>query len=312
MMTISLSRSLTAVAAASVLATSAFAGGENWHNNYEESLALAEENQQDVLLDFTGSDWCGWCIRLNEEVFSHDEFKTYAGENFVLVELDYPARKELPEDIVAQNEVLKEQFGIEGFPTIILADAQGRPYAQTGYQQGGPEAYVAHLEELKQKRVQRDEYLAAAEEAEGIERAQRLHDAMQVLGDDMAVKHYASVVDEIMTIDADNEAGLKGHYEAIALAEEQRAGLNALMSGDVQGDPQGTIDGIDAFLEDDALVPAIRQEALAMKSQIMMFVLEDQAGAKVVLEQAIAVDPDSQMGQMLQGALERFFGDDAE
>lgn len=311
-MTISLSRSLTAVAAASVLATSAFAGGENWHNNYEESLALAEENQQDVLLDFTGSDWCGWCIRLNEEVFSHDEFKTYAGENFVLVELDYPARKELPEDIVAQNEVLKEQFGIEGFPTIILADAQGRPYAQTGYQQGGPEAYVAHLEELKQKRVQRDEYLAAAEEAEGIERAQRLHDAMQVLGDDMAVKHYASVVDEIMTIDADNEAGLKGHYEAIALAEEQRAGLNALMSGDVQGDPQGTIDGIDAFLEDDALVPAIRQEALAMKSQIMMFVLEDQAGAKVVLEQAIAVDPDSQMGQMLQGALERFFGDDAE
>ncbi|XAL99997.1 thioredoxin family protein [Phycisphaeraceae bacterium D3-23] len=308
-MTISLSRCLTAVAAASVLTTSAFAGGEDWHDNYEESLALAETNEQDVLLDFTGSDWCGWCIKLNEEVFSHDEFKTYAGENFVLVELDFPAQKELPEAIVEQNQALQEQFGVEGFPTIILADAEGRPYAQTGYQAGGPEAYVTHLEELKQKRVQRDEYLAAADAAEGIERAQRLHDAMQVLGDDMAVKHYGSIVEEIMTIDADNEAGLKGHYEAIALAEEQRAGLNALMSGDVQGDPQGTIDGIDTFLENDALVPAIRQEALAMKSQIMMFVMEDQAGAKVVLEEAIAIDPDSEMGQMLQGALERFFSD---
>ncbi|MEM9416566.1 MAG: thioredoxin family protein [Planctomycetota bacterium] len=308
-MTLSLSRCLTAVAAASVLTTSAFAAGEGWSDNYEESLALAETNGQDVLLDFTGSDWCGWCIRLNEEVFSHDEFKTYAGENFVLVELDFPSQKQLSEEVVAQNAELQEQFGIEGFPTIILADAQGRPYAQTGYQAGGPEAYVAHLEELKQKRVQRDEYFAAADEAEGIERAQRLHDAMQVLGDDMAVKHYGSVVDEIMAIDADNEAGLKAHYEALALAEEQRAGLDELMSGNVQGDPEGTIAGIDTFLEDDALVPAIRQEALAMKSQIMMFIMQDQVGAKAVLEEAIAVDPDSEMGQMLQGALEQFFGD---
>ncbi len=311
-MTFQLSRTLTTAAAAAVLAAPAFAGGENWTDNYAQAQDTAAAEGKDLLLDFTGSDWCGWCIRLNEEVFSHDEFKQFAAENFVLVELDYPSQKQLSEEVVAQNAELKEQFAIEGYPTIFLTDAHGLPYAQTGYQAGGPEVYVAHLQELQAIRVERDEHMAAAADAEGLEKAQLLHDAMQAVGDDLAVKHYGNVVEEIMVLDADNAAGLKGHYEMLALAEEQRAALNAAMAGDVQGDPQGVITAIDELLADDALTPPIRQEALAMKSQIMMFVLEDKPGAKVVLEQAIAVDPESDMGQMLQGALERFFGDDAE
>lgn len=311
-MMFSLSRTLTTAAAVAVLASPAFAGGENWTDNYAQAQETAAAEGKDLLLDFTGSDWCGWCIRLNEEVFSHDEFKQFADENFVLVELDFPNQKQLSEEVIAQNAELNERFAIEGYPTIILTDAQGLPYGQTGYQAGGPEAYVAHLQELQAIRVERDENLAAAAEVEGLEKAQLLHNAMQAVGDDLAVKHYGSVVDEIMALDADNAAGLKGHYEMLALAEEQRAALNAAMSGDMQGDPQGVIASIDELLEDEALTPPIRQEALAMKSQIMMFVLEDKPGAKVVLEEAIAIDPESEMGQMLQGALERFFADDAE
>ena len=92
----------------------------------------------------------------------------------------------------------------------------------------------------------------------------------------------------------------------------ERGLLEAAMSGDVQGDPEGTIAQLDELLTNEELTTPIRQEALAMKSQIMMFVMEDKPGAKVVLEQAIAIAPDSELGQQLAGALERFFGDDSE
>ena len=303
---------LSAIAATAMISTTAFAGGEHWTDNFSEAQATAAEGDKDLLLDFTGSDWCGWCIKLNEEVFSHDEFNEFADSNFVLVELDYPNRKELAEEVVEQNAELQTRYDVSGFPTIILADAAGRPYAQTGYQAGGPEAYVAHLQELQQVRVERDANFAAAEEAEGLEKAQYLHDGLQAMGDTLAVKHYAEVVAEVMELDADNEAGLKGHYETLALAAEQRGLLEAAMSGDVQGDPEGTIAQLDELLTNEELTTPIRQEALAMKSQIMMFVMEDKPGAKVVLEQAIAIAPDSELGQQLAGALERFFGDDSE
>jgi len=303
---------LSAIAATAMISTTAFAGGEHWTDNFSEAQTTAAEGDKDLLLDFTGSDWCGWCIKLNEEVFSHDEFNEFADSNFVLVELDYPNSKELPEEVVAQNAELQERYDVSGFPTIILADAAGRPYAQTGYQAGGPEAYVAHLQELQQVRVERDAAFAAAEEAEGLERAEFLHAGLQAVGDSLAVKHYGDLVAEAIELDADNEAGIKGHYEMLALAEEQRGLLEEAMSGDVQGDPEGTIAQLDELLANDELTAPIRQEALAMKSQIMMFVMEDKDGARVVLEEAIAVAPDSEMGEMLAGALERFFGDDSE
>jgi len=308
----SIATGLTAAALTCLATTAAFAGGEHWTSNYEGAQATAAEEDKDLLLDFTGSDWCGWCIRLNEEVFSHDEFNEYADENFVLVELDYPTeakQAQMPEEVVAQNEELRVQFDIQGYPSIILTDAQGRPYAQTGYQEGGPAAYVAHLEELKQTRIDRDEKLHSASDAEGLEKAALLHDAMQVVGDDLAVKFYGSIVEQIMELDADNEAGLLGHYEGLFRAQEQRNALNEALGA---GDSAAVIAAIEEFLTAEDLEASIIQEALATKSQIMFFELEDKEGAKAVLIEAIAADPDSEMGAMLQGALENFFGDDAE
>lgn len=311
-MQLSIKTGLTAAALACVAGTTAFAGGEGWTDNFADAQATAAEEGKDLLLDFTGSDWCGWCIRLNEEVFAHDAFKDYAHENFVLVELDYPSppkQAEMDEATVAQNEELRDTYGIEGYPTIFLTDAQGRPYAQTGYQAGGPEAYVEHLEELKQTRIDRDEKLDAAAAAEGLEKAQLLHEAMQVLGDDLAVKFYAPIVEEIIELDAEDNAGLKGHYDGLLRAAQQRAGLNEAMNA---GEPQDIVDALTTYLEQDGLESSIRQEALAMKSQVLFFALDQKEEAKALLEEAIAVDPDSDMGQMLQGALEQFFGDEEE
>ena len=133
---------LPAIALVAAAVSSVRASGEGWVSDYEAAKKTAATEKKDLLLDFTGSDWCGWCIRLDKEVFGKEPFKTKAPKDFVLVTVDFPQQKKLPEAVEKQNTELQEKFGVEGFPTIYLADSTGRPYAKTGYQPGGPEAYV--------------------------------------------------------------------------------------------------------------------------------------------------------------------------
>lgn len=127
---------------------SVLAGGEGWLTDLAAAQKLAAEKNRPILVDFSGSDWCGWCIKLDKEVFSQEAFKAYADENLVLLLLDFPRRKELPAEQRQQNNMLMKQYGVEGFPTVLLLDKDAKEIARTGYQAGGPEAYIKHLKEL--------------------------------------------------------------------------------------------------------------------------------------------------------------------
>lgn len=126
----------------------AHGAGLAWETDFKAAQAKATASGKPMLLDFTGSDWCGWCIRLDKEVFSQPEFAAFASEALVLVELDFPRGKSQPEAIKKQNEALAKQYGVRGFPTIILLSPDGKLLAETGYQKGGAAKYVAHLKEL--------------------------------------------------------------------------------------------------------------------------------------------------------------------
>jgi thioredoxin-related protein len=128
----------------SVLSLSA---ADTWLTDLDEGIKVAKAEKKAILVDFTGSDWCGWCIRLKKEVFDQKEFAA-ATKDFVLVELDYPQKKKQSAEEKAKNKVWAEKFAIEGYPTIMLLDSEGQPFAQTGYQAGGPVKYLAHLAEL--------------------------------------------------------------------------------------------------------------------------------------------------------------------
>ena len=123
----------------------------DWLENYTEALAAAKSLNRPVFIDFTGSDWCGWCIRLDREVFSQKAFIKYAKRDLVLLKLDFPQRKKLSEALQKQNMELAKKFGIRGFPTIVIVDAEGKEIARTGYQRGGAKNYVDHLKELLKK-----------------------------------------------------------------------------------------------------------------------------------------------------------------
>ena len=123
---------------------------EGWIADFDRAAALAQKQGKSLLVDFTGSDWCIWCKRLDGEVFATEEFVAAASEDFVLVSLDFPsgaeARAAVPNP--KRNEELKRKYEVQGFPTVLLMTPTGEVFAQTGYQPGGPEKYLAHLAEL--------------------------------------------------------------------------------------------------------------------------------------------------------------------
>jgi len=120
-----------------------------WLTSYDQAQKEAQAKNRLLLMDFTGSDWCGWCIMLDKEVFSKPEFKDYASKNLVLLELDFPRMKKMPPEVLAQNEKLAVKYGIQGFPTVVVFDSTGKPLGALGYQAGGPQAFIAELEKLR-------------------------------------------------------------------------------------------------------------------------------------------------------------------
>lgn len=120
-----------------------------WETNVTKALEISNETKKPLLLFFTGSDWCGWCIRLQKEVLKTPEFAAWAKENVVLVELDYPRKEVQTPEIKKQNNELQQIFGIQGFPTIILVNGTSKDgkvnfegLGSTGYVAGGPAAWL--------------------------------------------------------------------------------------------------------------------------------------------------------------------------
>jgi len=129
------------------------AGAEdlNWMTDLPKAQAKAKTENKMIMMDFTGSDWCGWCIKLHKEVFSKPEFSEYAKKNLVLLEVDFPRSKEQSAELKRANQALQGKYKIEGYPTIIVLNGEGKKVGELGYMAGGPTAFIAELEKLKKK-----------------------------------------------------------------------------------------------------------------------------------------------------------------
>lgn len=126
----------------------ALAGGDAWLTDAEAAMTKAKTENKVLLMDFTGSDWCIWCQRLDGEVFSKDDFKAYAEKNLVLLKLDFPRKSKQSDAEKQQNRALAEKHNIEGFPTVLVFNPAGSKIGELGYQPGGPKAWIAALEQI--------------------------------------------------------------------------------------------------------------------------------------------------------------------
>ncbi len=119
-----------------------------WHTNYVSAQAQASAERKPLLVNFSGSDWCGWCIKLQKEVFQKPEFIDYARTNLVLLTVDFPRSKPLAPAQVAANQALAAKYGVEGFPTLLLLDGQGNRLGTLGFAEGGPKAFIKELQKI--------------------------------------------------------------------------------------------------------------------------------------------------------------------
>jgi thioredoxin-related protein len=144
---------MMATIALGLIMSSAVSAGEGWLTDFTKAKAEAKMSKKMILVDFSGSDWCGYCIKLDKEVFQKSEFKKFAKENLVLLLLDYPRnKKKQSKKLQKQNIELAKKYKIRGYPTVFLMDYEGKVIAQTGYLPGGAKKYVEHLKKIMKKK----------------------------------------------------------------------------------------------------------------------------------------------------------------
>ena len=130
-----------------------------WHTDVTKAINISMENEKPLFFFFTGSDWCGWCIKLQKEVFFKPEFVKWAKENIVLVELDFPRRKKLDETLTKQNDNLRQMFAVRGYPTgwlvmpeIVDQKVNFKRLGSQGYVAGGASAWIKGAEKILEKK----------------------------------------------------------------------------------------------------------------------------------------------------------------
>jgi thioredoxin-related protein len=295
---------LAASCAAFLGFTSAFAGGEGWTHDFAAAKKQAADEKKDLLIDFTGTDWCGFCIKLNEEVFIHAPFKAGVKDKFVLVELDYPQKPEnvakLSDETKAQNKELQAKYSINGFPTILLCDAEGRPYATSiGYKKGGPEIYVTHLDELRAKKDVRDKSFAEAAKLEGLAKAKVLVAALDAISamklQDLAVARcYPDVVDQIKAADPKDETGYGKKLAVKAKLEDFQTELSGFWT---KQDMAGALAFIDKSAASGDFEGESKSQVISNKINVL-FTMKKFDDAMKALEETIAAAPGGRGARM--------------
>ena len=266
------------------------AAGPSWRTDFEAARKQAAAEDKVLLIDFTGSDWCTWCVKLRKEVFIQPEFVAGTKDRFVLVELDYPKDKTIvPEAVAKQNAELLKKYPVSGYPTVLLCDAAGKPFATTGYRPDGPVPYLAHLGTLLEKKAARDLAFSDASNKEGVAKAKSLVAALDALelGGDMIRSSYPEVIAAIRAADPADETGFARKQDG----ETKLAGFLAAL-GDKRSkqDLDGAMKLVETTLADPATTGEFRQQVYGHQAGTLASSgKKDEAIA--VLRKAVAEDP---------------------
>ncbi len=283
------------------LAGNAFAE-EGWLVSFEKAKEQAAKEGKPILMEFTGSDWCPPCKALHKNVLVKDVFKKEMPKHFVLLKLDNPRdkSKQTPEEI-EQYKKLSKEYKITGVPSILLSDTGGKVFYRTsGY---GGQAAKIWVDDMVAKTAIPDA-LEDANGAKGLERAKLLDKALSLMGSDAASQRKEDI-NEIITLDAKNKAGLKAKYEGVLTATEMKNSLMAIMR-DRGAKPEDKIAKVDKLIKEKAPKGEVLQEVLFMKSNLY-FQSKKMEEAEALLRKAMKIAPDSKTGKRIPGILERFF-----
>lgn len=285
---------------------------EGWLTNIDKAVEQAAKDKKSVLVEFTGSDWCPPCKMLKSQIFSSEEFKKLADKDLVLVELDFPREKAIPEAQKAYNQEMSAKYGIEGFPTVYLLNGKGQPYwVRVG---GGEKTeYLASLGDAIKKNAEISDLLDKADKASGMEKAKLQAEALNRMPEELVQAHYAGMVSDIAKTDKEDTLGygkkLKEIEHQKAVAEEQKQ-VEGFMTKEVlplfqQKKYAEVVKKTTGYLDShDKLSTETKQMILIQVVSQANMANKDIDGALATLAKAAKLDPKSKGGQFATSMIE--------
>ncbi len=281
-----------------VFANAVVAAEAAWQTNFQAAQAEAKTQKKILLVAFTGSDWCPWCKKLKAEVFDKQPFASAAHKQFVLVDIDFPHEKKLPDELKEQNGKLANKYKINGFPSVLLLKPNGELIAHTGYSPGGAESYVKQLAGLMKTYESLAGLRTQLPTAAGLRRAKLLDQlivAYRKLGNEIG--DIAGWQKEIVALDSDNKAGLKRKYEFRVYLDDAQAALRTAR-------PVVAEAAVDKALALSDLNPQQIQRAEIVKSNCCLARKDYQASLDC-LRKALDAAPKDQDTDTLKALIER-------
>ena len=249
------------VVIAGMLVAADSGGGDPWHLEFEEGQAAAVRDGKDLLIDFGGSDWCLPCQRLKERVFGRPEFVERARKEFALVDIDLPFRSPISADRKARYQKLQERYGINSFPTVVLATADGRPYARATYREAiaTPEAYWAYLKPFRRRGGRVRDALAKASTLGGRARAGAIVGGLAEVDAGFVPLFYADRIAEVRALDPADSTGYLAFLDG-------RKALDDFYAGKDTHRAPIDVAAVDALIARWGLKGELLQEALALRA----------------------------------------------
>lgn len=252
------------------------ASAAQWETHYDAALQQAAQQDKLVLADFTGSDWCYYCIRMRKDVFDKPSFAAWAGAHFVLLEVDMPENPDFDPALRKQNTRLCQKYGVDSYPTILVMDAAGEPL-------GGFFGYISDADDVQKelaKALRVKVLLQAARQKQGAEKTQLMLAAWNLIPEDIR-ECSPNIAAQVAAVDTQDVSGLRAAAEAERMLEECRAAAAAAPTD------TAALQIVDAALA--RALPQNKRQLLELKYRLLVLCVETPEDVLAAAEVAYAV-----------------------
>ncbi len=269
----------------------------------EAALTAIKTDKRNIVLDFTGTDWCTACMHLKDKILSSGEFEQALGDKLVLVEVDFPRTPTLKQQITPEEwerrENMLASYNLEALPSVVLLDAAGLPYGVIRGTRPKPADYIQLVQDAMAVRDARNAALQKATALQGMEKARALASALELLPVECRDK-YADVINEITSLDTEDTLGYRGKADITGRRVRQLNALRELttsFAGKLSAaEVQDAITQINHYLAQPDLVPEARQRAILYKADSYAL-LRDYTNQVKYMREGIEAAPDTRRGQ---------------
>lgn len=272
---------------------------EGWLTDMDAAKKEAAGQKKDLMIEFTGSDWCPPCMQLRANVFSKPDFQKDAQKNFVLVELDYPRGKEQSKEMKAANDKLARQYGVQGFPTIVFADASGKPFGGFVGGRSKDDVMKAMQEALKNKEALKAAEANAAKATTDEAKVAALMEVLKLAPQEYVDNFYGDVKAEIKKLDKDDKSGLKAADAKADQLKKEKKEVQDYLAGKLtdKTTPAEALQVVKGYPDRDKLLPETQQDLLMMEFGTYLNSTGDVDGAVLILDKVAELMPGTEAGQ---------------